>query len=312
MISRYAPPGMREFSGREPIGKRLHLDKLRNYGADKNFPDDENLKGKLFADAMIEAVVWRLMERAHAETQPRSTQTFLPVHEFQNGLVPFVGETDAARRNRVALFTSLTLDGRVSTIDAALRELLGDKLAFYRTRRLNELTSWDRDADDRPHRNYPGRSTPIRVMRTVAGVAKIGEPLIIPVEFVGGDPEPYTVGQVVMADGGSNARAERITIEAITDTTITATFQFPHDTGTTLTSAHFPRASSSKRMHHIVLNDEWALDPNTRAEINQLMHRLIKGPAIWQIQQAVTASTAGPFIIGTSPIGVTPFDEVPS
>jgi len=309
MLSRFAPPGHRKISGEEPLGKRFYLDKVRNYGADDNFPDDEYLRGKLYADAMLSASVQLLMDRAKAELHPLSTQTFLPLHEAELGLVPQPGDTLHTRRKRVHLFKRLALDGRYSSILDALIELLGSSLVFYRTTRFSELLPFDRSPQSRGDFNHVGRDVPVRVVKTLAAIVRLGVSLPVPIEFFGGSPAQYSVGQTLLIDPANSKLGERIVVEAATDTTITATFTKPHGEGVVITSGHFPKYPSIKRVHHILLSSG-ATDPSVRNVINLLMHRVVKGTATWQVLEETSVGTAGPFILDQSPMDATPFGEV--
>lgn len=312
MLSIFAPPGHRLISGREPIGKRYYNDKVRNYGADQNFPDDEYLRGKLYADAMLSASIHLLLDRARAELHPLSTQTFLPLHEQEIGAKPLPGDTLKQRRERVYALRRLNLNGRISTIHAALKDFLGDDLSFYRTTRVSELRTFDKGPQNRTNFLHVGRQTPIRLIRFIAPIVRLNVSLKVPTEFVGGDPEPYTVGQVVLVDPGRNSRGERVTIEAIDDTSLTATFRQPHDKHTVVTSGHNPRYRSTKRMHHIVLRNGAASNPHVVATLHELMRRLVKGAAVWQVLEETNAAEAGPFQPGVSPPGITPIGELAS
>ncbi len=312
MPSRFLPQGHTRRDPEDAPGWRHYVDKLRNWGVDDNFLDDDHLRGKLYADAMLTQDVQLLLDRAKAELHPLSTQTFLELHEQQLGAVPLEGDSLKTRRERVYAYGRLLLDGRVSSIDATLRQFLGSLYAFYRTTRVNELTSFDKSPQNRTDFNHVGRQTPIRAMRATVGVVRLGVQLTVPTEFLGGVTDPYSVGQVVLFDAGRNDRTERVTVLGCTDTTITAVFSKPHDAGAFVTSGHQPRYPSAKRMHHIVVKDDGALNPSTRGTVNELMRRLVKGTATWQVLQETDPSTAGPFILDESPMDATPFAEVQS
>lgn len=312
MLSIFAPPGHRLISGREPIGKRYYNDKVRNYGADQNFPDDEHLRGKLYADAMLSASIHLLLDRAKNELHPLSTQTFLPLHEQEIGATALPSDTLKQRRERVYRLRRLNINGRISTIHAALKDFLGDDLSFYRTTRVGELRTFDKGPQNRTNYLHVGRNTPIRMLRLTVPVVRLGVSLRVPTEFLGGDPEPYTVGQVVLVDPGRNSRGERVTIEDIDATGLTATFQQPHDAQTVVTSGHNPRYRTTKRMHHIVLKNGAATDPYKVATVHELMRRLVKGTAVWQVLEETATATAGPFEAGVSPPGITSIGVVTS
>jgi hypothetical protein len=299
-FTRFSPFGHGAYPG-IPLGKRIYQAMLEAYGYDDNF-NDENLKGKLFADAMIAASARLMVEKARAELHPLKTSQFLELHERQNGINPPPVATLHDRRKVLYAIGRLDLNGRVSTIHQTLQEFLGDDMVGYRTIRVNELPSQARTPN--PAGNQSTWETPLRTVRMLAGVSRLRTDLTIPVEYVAGDTELFSVGQSVVVDP-SYGRAEVVQILSRTNTTITAQFTKPHDRGICIVGGHHPRNWSTKRTHLIMLRNGKALDAIVRSSIELLMRRMIKGSARWYILDESSAFTSGPFKLGESPLGVT-------
>jgi hypothetical protein len=300
-FTRFAPFGHGAHPG-EPLGRRIYQASLEAIGYDKNFAD-ENLLGELYANAMLAASARLMVEKAHAELHPLTTSQFLELHEQENGITPFRGTTKRYRRELLYALKRLNLNGRVSTIHQTLQEFLGDDFVGYRTVRTSELPAQAKAPN--PAGNQSDWDTPMRVMRASVGVVHLNRDLRIPVEFVAGDSEAYSVGQSVVIDAGSFGRSEVITIAARTSATITATFKKPHDPGVFIVGGHHPRHWTTKRVHLVFLRNGKAIDPIVRGSVELLMRRLIKGTARWYVLDENDPFTSGPFLLGESYLGAT-------
>jgi len=301
-FSRFRPFGHGAIKG-EALGKRLYDAALEAIGHDANFAGDENLRGKLYADAMLAASARIMVEKAHAEMHPLSTEQFLELHETENGLSATPGQSRRSRQAFLQQIKALDINGRISTIHQALQTFLGDALVGYRVVRRTELGAEEKSPN--PRGNQSDWQTPMRVVRFLVPAAQKSRNLRIPVEFVGGDVELFSVGQQVVANAGSYARSEVVTILASSANSITARFTKPHDAGTFMVGGHHPRHWSSKRTHIIILGDGKALDPTVVSGVNLLMRRLVKGTARWCCVDETTAFTSGPFLVGEGLLGVT-------
>lgn len=302
-FSRYTKFGHLRFKAGEPIARTIHQDAMRNYGVAANFTDDDNAKGKLFADSMLTARALLTLERAANQAHPLRTQEFLATHEYENGIAARETDTIRQRRIRLATIRQLRLDGRWGTIYSALVTLLGDDLAWYRPIRYAELTAKSKAPSSGAF--FGNWETPIRIVRTSAQVVRKNVDITIPVEYVVGSRDQYGVGQSLLVEPGSNSRAEVVELVAVTNTTITAQFTHTHDSGVLITSQHHPRWSSDKRRHIIALKNNKATDPSARGSIDDIMRRLVRGPSVWEIVDQTGANVAGPFKIGQSPLGAT-------
>ncbi len=290
LLSKYTSFGNWSFAGEDPIGKVIEDDKLINIGFEDNFVNDPYLKGKLYADAMTTASVRDVADRLRFELHPLHAQTFLPLHEAQLGIIPYAGQTKQARRQLVWTVMRLNLDGTLSAIHAALQDLLGSKLSFYRTTYLSELRYTDRV---RPGSDFEqSYDVPIRLVKLDVPVAKLYTPIQVPVTYVAGDTSPFQLNSYLFAEPGNHSRHEKFQILNQDDTSITAQFTIPHDAGTFIRSGHWPCWPTLKRMHHICLTGSNATDKNLRAQIDFLMHRMVKGTATWQVLEESAAATS--------------------
>ncbi len=319
-FSRFTPFGMSQFSGNEPRARRIYHDLLANYGVEGNFPDDENLKGELYADAMLTAAAQQLCDKVLAELHPLSASQMLELHEHERGLVARASQTPEQRRRLLYVLRRLNVDGRVSTISQALGELRGDDLRFYRTVRTSELSTREKNINSAS--NHVGWNVPIRIMRltvpltrparfppavrlTQSGLQQLavsGWRVRIPVEFVAGSPEPYTRGQYVTVNPGDYARCERVQLVGVDDGHLEFVALKPHDAGTLVTSGNHAREWTTKRTHQIVLRNGMAADEGVRASIDIVMRRLVKGSAIWNVVDEAVVTNR--FRVGASPLAL--------
>lgn len=321
-FSRFTAFGHFGFSGGQPEAYEIYEQSRRNLGVDQNFPDDENVDGKLFADAMTIASVRNSITRAFNQSNPLKATDFLEMLEWEHGVVPLPTQSVRERQIQLANIVSLNIDGLFSTISQELKDLLGDDLVFYRTVRYDELTSRDDfGAGDVNRTNYPGWDVPIRIEKLSWAVAKKGLALVITDKVFGSDEHRFKKGQVVLVNPGHNARSERCVVdyasgdEYATSQTghsyLMLKFKYPHDAGTLITSGHYPGQFSNKRRHIICLKIDAARSANVRHSVDLLMKRLVRGTSVWQIcEETDESGVTGPFTIDSSHLGLATISEV--
>ena len=128
--------------------------------------------------------------------------------------------------------------------------------------------------------------------------------------------EKIVKGDVLCIDPGILGAAEKVTVLAAsgsgTSRTFTAEFQKQHAAGTFATTGPTPIWASTKRHVLVVVKAAAAASVETRDRIHELFQRVMRAPTTWDIVEESTpgAATVGPFVLGTSPLGAVPIDEL--
>lgn len=257
-------------------------------------------------------------EKGWNQILPTRVTDLLDQREAEYGLVPGPNDSTDDRRAALAARKLLPLGAARNNIENALRSLLGADFVAYRPTKTTEAVNTPTNSIDQPI-NFQPASTPAKLV-TIASDISIHLPfdqavsysrVAIPLHPSLSATQPYiAVGDKLVVDPGLSATEEVVTVSASTATTFTATFLKPHQAGALCTTQPWPRWSSTKRFSLIIVSAAAAVDTRRRQAVNDLMSRIARGVSSWAIVAATSSSTAGPFVIGSSPLGATPLGTV--
>lgn len=136
-------------------------------------------------------------------------------------------------------------------------------------------------------------------------------------------------GEPVVMDPGNTSQMERVTVAAFSTTPppgsnttpgylyFQATFNKSHDVGSPMTTGHVPYWWSTQRLNYAVLTAAGATDAPTRAKVDAILAKILRGVSTWAIVQpsstTLTGGTLGPLSaglpMGTTPIGTLAFQN---
>lgn len=303
--------GHLRFSGRKPYGQEIYEDRVRNRGDGKVWTKEWGslVSARDYATSMLIANARHFVERAGRQFRPTKAQEVLPVLERQYGLVPTSTATVPERQAELAAAMKISRGARAENVSSVLTDLLGTELIGYVT--INTSSAVASSTTPGSVGNYPKAGSLSTVIALTDGVSTTASQTV-PYTYVAGNTARLKAGQTIWVDGGHYGRAETVTLTAVTDTHITATFAKPHDAGTYATSARAPFLASTKRHNYVMLSAAAARNPEKRRKVHRAMRKLVRSVSTWDIveENSPGSGVAGPFTIGSSEIGIHPIETV--
>ena len=274
----------------------------------------------MYAQAMGMARAQRCLEKGWNQILPSRVSDLLDQREAEYGVVPGPFDTTDQRRSVLASRKLLPLGAAKNNIENALSALLGADFICYRPTKNAEVVKIPGGSDD-PAINFQLASVPPKVV-TLATDICIGLGFAQAVGYTKAELPLHPglspsanyigVGDKIMIDAGHLALRESVAVTAATATTFTATFNMPHQAGAVCTTQPFPSWQSTQRFALIVLTAAAAVDPVKRQKVHDLLGRIARSVSTWSIVagDGSPSGTAGPFVIGSSPLGATPLGTV--
>lgn len=313
-LSAFRPLGLLRLSSAKPLAKRIYAAMIGGLSGQFDASPGTHVEASIFAKAMGLARSAVLIQHAWEQVLPMKALEMLPVREREYGLAPGPNDTIGQRRRAVAARKLLPLGCSRTNVENALRTLLGSDFVAYRPTTVDEMVSWPA-ALGAVEMNLQPPSVRRKLVTLSASVASLGVPLTVPYALLAGPPPPppvdlpgpagLSVGDVLTVDPGRLGLEEAVAVTAVGGGTLTATFTKAHDSGAIGTTMPFPNWQSSKRHSLIVISAAAAIDPEKRRKIHELMQRIARGVSTWSI-----TDNSGPFLVGVSRIGVTPFGAI--
>lgn len=314
-FSGFAPFGLDSFSSRVPLAKRLFdtlWANLNGSGKATNFARGGYSEAKVFATAMALARWLLLAQRLQEEVDPERVLFLLEAREEEFGVVPPLRATIAERRAALQVQMRLGLGGSYGTLRQALEDTLG--VDFVELRQLDPGDTVN--VPDDPSTG-PGLFTepvgPRYYYRLRNNLSVLGLRSVVIEHLDGSTPTDEQVpqpGEFLVVEPEHNVLRERVEVLAagpVGDTGyLLATFTKPHHAGAILTTQPWPYWASNRRHWVVRLTPSAALDAETRRRTHELMGKLVRGVSTWNV-----VGSDGPFLLGTSPLGATPFASAP-
>jgi hypothetical protein len=306
-FSAFASFGALRFSSRKPHGQLIYEQMVADLGDGENYSlDFDSLAAaRLYANAMTFARAKYALERAGSQFRPSRALELLPALEDEYGIVPSPDATISERRSELAVAMRIARGASRVNIEEILTELLGDDFVSYETIDASDAVVNTADPSDVGVYVKPG--TERSVYRTTQSVLTTGSPVTIGYEFVTGANETLQAGDIIIIDPGNYGRVEAVTISSVDDedSTLTATFANPHNSGVVMATGRHPHLVSSKLHNLFVLSEEAMASARTRTKANRAIRRLLRGVCTWSLTDG-----SGPFKVGVGKLGVTTIGDV--
>jgi hypothetical protein len=290
------------------------------------------MDGFIYAAAMQFARGRYALEHAGHEMEPARVTENIATREEEYGAFPAADDNLATRRAVLMALRLLPLGCAQANMENALLSLLPDDFLAYLPTELGTEINAPVSIGDDPM-NLQREDLPNVLLQTIDG-ATASFPASYTLRFDALDPETSTVvegastvtslrlsvGDKVVVNADAPDMAEVVTVTAVGISagppayrTFTATFTKPHPVGSALVVGDWPYWHSTKRFVLVILSMLAAVDAEKRRKVDALMGLMSREVTQWQIAGGTGSfgsGTAGPFLIGVSGIGTTPFGLV--
>lgn len=271
-----------------------------------------HVEGSLFARSFQLAAADATLERAGNQQYADKVTDLLPVLEEDYDIIPGAFDTMTHRRAVLAARMMVPGGGRRENVVASLRRLLGSKfLQLVEPKSVEPNIAsgvWVKNMYHGGRSLFRPWSAIPKYGRLLEPVSIIGEANNVAIEAFPGS-EAFEVGDVLFVDAGNTGTAEAVTVDELVDGNIVATFSFPHDEGSIVSTMHWPAHASTMRHLIVVVTD--ASDMSVRRVVNDIMAKLARAVDTWAIVQPTAPNTLGPMqpsgIIGGSLLGTASF-----
>lgn len=280
----------------------------KNYKVTKGSRED----AWCYATAKRLGYVRYLLEHAGYQLQPLKVFEMMAYREQEYGIVPGQNDSLYERRQVLAARELLPRGARREAVVDALSTLLGSDFLGYRTTLPAEIVNWPTSLGDQPM-NLQLPTVPRKVIRiTTAITTGLGAPQDVSYSPVDLFTFPISAGDKFVVQPENPYNSETITVSAVGELSIVATFNKPHPPNVLATTQPYPMWCGTQRASLIFVSMSASVDPEKRRKINELMERIARGVSTWAIVGAVPGPppAAGPFVLNQSPLTATPFASV--
>lgn len=313
--SDFEPFGLLEFSGQEPLAKRIYDSLRESLGEAFHGPSQD---AETYADAMCLAVAQLQMDLAAAQDDPNQVNYLLPdIERDYKVLVPY-GATIEDRRIELLAAQAAASGSLESAIQTGLSAIFGSSLVGWRFMRLDptDVDSEVKLVTDSPIFVPP--NTPVKVIEFTETIM----------------PGEQTVPYTWITDRRDIAPNDRFTLDCVAYAsheavevsgvgvndddidTITATFTKPHNPGTLATTALQPFWSSTKCHCIVGVADVALTNPTLISRAHKFLRKALPATSTWAFVHTngnPLGEETGPFTVGYGLIGNTPIstDVIP-
>jgi len=299
--SDFEPFGFLEFSGQEPLAKRIY-DSLRESLGDAFVGADQD--AGTYADAMCFAAAQMQIDCAAAQDDPNQANYLLEALERDYKILVPHGATIEERRTELLAAQLAAAGSRRSVIQDGLFAILGDELLGWRFMKLDPS---DENSEVKLHTLTPVFVPPTTTVKVIQFTETImpGEQ-IVAYKWITRPTSGLTKGDKFTVDLATFSTKETVTVDPVSFGRLRATFTKPHNPGVTATTAPQPFWSSTKSHCMIVVSDLVLNDPTLIAKVHAFMRKALPATATWALCQTVNApygAYTGPFTVGYGGMG---------
>lgn len=331
LFSAFTPFGMLDFSSEPSEGEKIYDSMIAGYidprdgrpSIDVEQDGTNYQEAGLYASAMAIAACRLTLRRAGLQLRPETSYDQLEAHEHRYSIAPGPNDTVAQRRAVLAARQKVVRGPRLETMLAGLSAILGSNFIAYRPVHRSEITVWPEDPGEDGPGIFVRNDVPAKAIRILDAMARPGffhasfAQEVAYENLNAYDAEVRVVaGDVLCVDPGNLGLADRVEVISAsgtgTDRRFTARFFKAHSAGAPATTGPIPIWNSTKRHAFVVVKAAAAVDAELRRRVDEFMVRTMRACATWAIVEPTTpsATTIGPFTLGSSPLGVTPIEEL--
>jgi len=309
-LSAFTPTGLLRMSSQPSEAENIYHAVIALLGDNYDTSPGSRMDGWAYALARVLGVVRLTLIHAGLQIAPPYVAEMMGLREQEWQIVPGPDDSLPTRRATLAARELLPQGAARQAVVGALQTLLGSSFVWYRTTKPAELAVWPQALGDQPQNLQIPTVERKRLTVTAPISIGLGSPQAVPYAMVDAEQPALLVGDKLLVEPTDLVRAEVVEIAAVTPSTFTATFSQPHNVGSIGTTMPFPAWISTQRSDLVSVSPSIAVDPETRRKIGDLLERMLRGVSTWQIAAQTGPQTAGPFLIGVSPIGATTFGLV--
>lgn len=309
-FSAFTPFGAFRFSSAPSEVEKIYRVLLGNLGGNYATGQGSRMDAWCYATARRLANVRLTLQHAGLQIYPPIVFEMMGERESEWQIVPGPKDGMLARRATLAARELLSKGARREAIVDVLSTLLGGVFLWYRTTKPNEIVTWPLALGDQPQNLQLPTVERKQLIITQPITFGFGAPQAVTYVMVNAQQPALLKYDRLVVQGENLARAETVTVTAVTPTTFTAVFNGVHDNRCSGSTMPFPVWVSNQRENLIIVAPAGAIDPETRRKINDAMERALRGVSTWAIVATTGLNTAGPFQVGVSPLGATPFGTV--
>lgn len=278
-----------------------------------NFSVGGHVEASLFARSKTIGATLCITERAGNQSDPAETLEMMPWLEKDHRIIVPMTASIAERRAVLKARAMAGKGARRESVENQLRAVLGDDFVAYRPVNESEQHTWPL-----PQGASPGVYTRTDIapkhFRVLYGNTILGSDWV-GYEAIADDTEVMDIGDIASMNAGDLENAERVTV---TDTRVSAlgvlefqaTFSLYHTLDMLISTGPFPAQMSTRRFSFVVVSAAASVDPVKRAKVDEVMNRIARGVSSWAVVQESAPGVIGPYIIGVSPLGTTPFGPI--
>lgn len=309
------------FSSKPSHGESIYLHGKSLLGGAYDLTVGTEMESKLYADSMGYARARYTVERAQNNAHPATSTELIPVHEKDWGVVPPQTATIAQRRAALTAAWLAPGGALISNLYASLTALLG--AAFLGIRVIKPTEALVVPASPAAVGQFPANlALPKKVFFITSSIAPLGFPgslISFTYQRPGNDDGiRLQVNDKFTIDVENYGLAELCTVTAsqpgASPPSATAFFTKPHSApnasigypGPSVIVGPCPTWFSSQHYVLIVGTAAAATNVVTRAQVDELMRRELRGPTQWAFVEASAPHQIGPFTLGLTPLSTAP------
>jgi hypothetical protein len=312
-LSAFTPLGVLRMQGGPSEAEKIYRSLVASLGTG-NYAVAIGMREDAWCYAWARCLAVARLTLIHAGRQidPTCVFEYLGDREAEWQIVPGPNDSLLQRRAMFAARLLLPRGARREAVVDALQTLLGTAFVWYRPTKPSEIVSWPAAGAGSSPMNLQLPAVERKRLTITPPITALGSPIAVAYVLDDASQPQLLVGDHLVVNPEMPGRTETVSVTAVNVGlgTFTATFLSPHDGGCTATTMPWPAWTSSQRFDLMILSPAAAIDPETRRKINDVLGRVLRGVSTWGIVQATSSTTAGPFVIGVSPIGATPFGSI--
>ena len=310
----YAPFGLLTFGEEETDAGTIYRTMIGAQSEAFAITGDSHVECTALARSLMLASVRALLNHANGQHHPLTTVDMLADVEGMYGIIPIYSQSEEDRRHILAARELISQGPKRTSLNTIFQKLLGS--AFVSVRAIDQSETVITPSTPGTVGAWADPSRPSKVFELTNGIAYTGTDIEFVYQHRGTDDGTRLVANdSVCLQLENDGLAENVTITSVSDadgvlTATAGTVLNSHDYGASVTT-YAPIISSNQRSLIFVLTPSAARDAQNRRDVEDILQRTLRGITTWSIIESTAPTLAGPWILGTSRIGITPLGPTP-